>query len=132
MEMKVKGIICVFSLFLLVVGLNGSAVGMDDLSALRKKAKERSENQEKEIFDAMSEREEKYKTPNGDVTSEVKIFSKGKKMRIERLIRVMNQGDQDGNAEGIMNIILFDGQKAWEFTSLFGKEKGKRKKGNFK
>ncbi len=130
MEMKVKGIIYVFSLFLLVPGLNVSAGGMEDLSTLRKKAKERSENHEKEISDAMSVREEKYKTPNGDATSEVKVLSKGKKMRIERLIRVMDQNDQDGNAEGIMNIILFDGQKAWEFTSLLGKEKGKREISN--
>jgi len=65
----------------------------------------------------------KMYTPEGEMASEMKLFTKGEKSRSEI---VMQFPETDGMPEGMgsmQTIIIFDGQDTWMISSFAGKKK---------
>jgi len=69
------------------------------------------------IFDA------KIYTPEGEMTSEMKLFTKGEKSRSEIVMQFPESAGMPEGMGSMQTIIIFDGQDTWMISSFAGKQK---------
>jgi len=69
------------------------------------------------IFDA------KMYTPEGEMTSEMKLFTKGEKSRSEIVMQFPESAGMPEGMGSMQTIIIFDGQDTWTISSFTGKKK---------
>jgi len=69
------------------------------------------------VFDA------KIYTPQGEMTSEMKLFTKGEKSRSEIVMQFPESAGMPEGMGSMQTIIIFDGQDAWMISSFAGKQK---------
>ena len=69
------------------------------------------------IFDA------KMYTPEGEMTSEMKLFTKGEKFRSEIVMQIPEAAGMPEGMSSILVVVIFDGQDAWMISPFMGKKK---------
>ena len=69
------------------------------------------------VFDA------KIYTPQGEMTSEMKLFTKGEKSRSEIVMQFPESAGMPEGMGSMQTIIIFDGQDTWMISSFAGKQK---------
>ena len=82
--------------------------------------KARNAEFEKEIRDITTLEEVKATAPQGEMSSEIKIFKKGKKYRMETILP--SSGISEGMG-GMKTIIISDGKDSWMISPFMGKQK---------
>ena len=106
--------------------LEGNQALAADLPSILKEAQAKHAKLKEEVEDMTVVQEMKeIITPKQVKTSEVKVLTKGKKLRIEHTPE-MPQGDVGGGPlpKGLMQtIIIYDGNDAWMISPLTGKQK---------
>ena len=105
---------------LLGLVLGASEVQSADWLNLRQKISARNIRFEKEVRDMTVLQEVKTATLQGEVASEIKMFKKGKKLRIETVLP--SSGIPEGMG-GMKTIIIFDGKDSWIISPFMGKQK---------
>jgi outer membrane lipoprotein-sorting protein len=109
----------------LVVALTTLLLGVShglaaDWPSILKQGKARHAKFEKEVKDMAIVQESEMVTPKGKVTSEMKLFSKGKKFRIETKTEMPETSQGMGAMEAIM---IYDGKDMWMISPFMGKKK---------
>ncbi len=103
-----------------------SAIGQgfsQSVSDILRKAESNYKNFNQDFKDMAMVFDAKIYTPEGEMTSEMKLFTKGEKSRSEI---VMQFPEAEGMPEGMgsmQTIIIFDGQDIWMISSFTGKQK---------
>ena len=69
------------------------------------------------VFDA------KIYTPEGEMTSEMKLFTKGEKSRSEIVMQFPESASMPEGMGNMQTIIIFDGQDTWMISPFVGKKK---------
>jgi len=69
------------------------------------------------VFDA------KIYTPEGEMITEMKLFTKGEKSRSEIVMQFPESAGMPEGMGSMQTIIIFDGQDTWTISSFTGKEK---------
>jgi len=119
---KVKWLVVlsVVSVILFLVAGQGFSQSLSDIL---RKAESNYKNFNQDFKDMAMIFDAKIYTPEGEMTSEMKLFTKGEKSRSEI---VMQFPETDGMPEGMgsmQTIIIFDGQDNWMISSFAGKKK---------
>ena len=107
------------AILLLVIGQGFS----QSVSEILKKAESNYKNFNQDFKDMAMIFDMKMYTPEGEMTSEMKLFTKGEKSRSEI---VMQFPETDGMPEGMgsmQTIVIFDGQDNWMISPFAGKSK---------
>ena len=113
-KVKWSVILLVVSVILfLVVGQGFS----QSLSDILRKAESNYKNFNQDFKDMSIVFDTKIYTPEGEMASEMKLFTKGEKSRSE-IVMQMPEG-----MESMQTIIIFDGQDTWMITPFMGKQK---------
>ena len=107
------------AILLLVIGQGFS----QSVSEILKEAERNYKNFNQDFKDMAMIFDMKMYTPEGEMTSEMKLFTKGEKSRSEI---VMQFPETDGMPEGMgsmQTIVIFDGQDNWMISPFAGKSK---------
>ena len=107
-------ILSVVSVILFLVVSQGFSQSLSDIL---KKAERNYKNFNQDFKDMSIVFDTKIYTPEGEMASEMKLFTKGEKSRSE-IVMQMPEG-----MESMQTIIIFDGQDTWMITSFMGKQK---------
>jgi len=91
-----------------------------DWSDLVRKAKAKYANFDNEVKDMTMVQEMKIVTPEGEMTSEMKMMRKGEKYRVATKMSMPNMPKGMG---GMETIIISDGKETWTISSFAGKKK---------
>lgn len=109
----------------LVVALTTLLLGVShglaaDWPSILKQGKAKYAEFDKEVKDMAIVQESTMVTPEGKVTSEMKLFSKGKKFRMETKTQMPESSPGMGGMETIM---IYDGKDMWMISPFMGKKK---------
>lgn len=124
-KMKRNKIKC--SVILLVVSvILFSAIGQgfsQSLSDILREAENNYKNFNQDFKDMAMIFDSKIYTPEGEMTSEMKLFTKGEKSRSEIMMQFPESAGMPEGMGSMQTIIIFDGQDNWMVSSFTGKTK---------
>ena len=106
-------------ILLLVVGQGFS----QSVSDILKKAESNYKNFDQNFKDMAMIFDAKIYTPEGEMTSEMKLFTKGEKSRSEIVMKFPESAGMPEGMGSMQTIIIFDGQDTWMISSFAGKKK---------
>lgn len=116
-----------WSVILLAVSvILSSAVGLgfaQSLSDILREAENNYKNFNQDFKDMAMVFDSKIYAPEGEMTSEMKLFTKGEKSRSEIVIQFPESAGMPEGMESMQTIIIFDGQDTWMVSSFTGKTK---------
>ncbi len=125
LKMKRNKIKC--SVILLVVSvILFSAIGQgfsQSLSDILREAENNYKNFNQDFKDMAMIFDSKIYTPEGEMTSEMKLFTKGEKSRSEIMMQFPESAGMPEGMGSMQTIIIFDGQDNWMVSSFTGKTK---------
>lgn len=125
LKMKRNKIKC--SVILLVVSvILFSAIGQgfsQSLSDILREAKNNYKNFNQDFKDMAMIFDSKIYTPEGEMTSEMKLFTKGEKSRSEIMMQFPESAGMPEGMGSMQTIIIFNGQDNWMVSSFTGKTK---------
>ena len=110
-------------LTLISLVLTVSQVFPQDLSRLLKKLEAKYTNFEEEIKDMTTVQEMKVVTPEGEMASEMEMFRKGEKFRMDTTMDMSQAPDMPEGMGEMKTIIIYDGKNIWMISSFTGKKK---------
>jgi outer membrane lipoprotein-sorting protein len=113
-KVKWSVILLVVSVILFLVVSQGFS---QSVSEILRKAESNYKNFNQDFKDMSIVFDTKIYTPEGEMASEMKLFTKGEKSRSE-IVMQMPEG-----MGSMQTIIIFDGQDTWMITSFMGKQK---------
>lgn len=93
------------------------------LSDILKKAESNYKNFNQDFKDMAIVFDAKIYTPEGEMTSEMKLFTKGEKSRSEIVMQIPEAAGMPEGMGSMQTIIIFDGQDTWMISSFAGKKK---------
>jgi len=116
-----------WSVILLVVSvILFSAIGQgfsQNLSDILRKAESNYKNFNQDFKDIAMVFDAKIYTPEGEMTSEMKLFTKGEKSRSETLIQFPEAEGMPAGMGSMLVVVIFDGQDTWMISPFVGKRK---------
>ena len=116
-----------WSVILLVVSvILFSAIGQgfsQSLSDILREAESNYENFNQDFKDMSIVFDAKIYTPEGEMTSEMKLFTKGEKSRSEIVMQFPETAGMPEGMGSMQTIIIFDGQDTWMISPFVGKNK---------
>ncbi len=126
-KLKMKRNKVKWSVILLVVSvILFSAIGQgfsQSLSDILRKAESNYKNFNQDFKDIAIVFDAKIYTPEGEMTSEMKLFTKGEKSRSEIVMQFPEAAGMPEGMGSMQTIIIFDGQDNWMISSFTGKTK---------
>jgi outer membrane lipoprotein-sorting protein len=126
-KLKMKRNKVKWSVILLVVSvILFSAIGQgfsQSLSDILRKAESNYKNFNQDFKDMSMVFDSKIYTPEGEMTSEMKLFTKGEKSRSEIVMQFPEAAGMPEGMGSMQTIIIFDGQDNWMISSFTGKTK---------
>ncbi len=116
-----------WSVILLVVSvILFSAIGQgfsQSLSDILREAESNYKNFNQNFKDIAIVFDAKIYTPEGEMTSEMKLFTKGEKFRSEIVMQIPEAAGMPEGMSSILVVVIFDGQDAWMISPFMGKKK---------
>ncbi|GAG03608.1 unnamed protein product, partial [marine sediment metagenome] len=116
-----------WSVILLVVSVTlFFAIGQSfsqSLSDILREAESNYENFNQDFKDMSIVFDAKIYTPEGEMTSEMKLFTKGEKSRSEIVMQFPEAAGMPEGMGSMQTIIIFDGQDTWMISPFVGKNK---------
>lgn len=116
-----------WSVILLVVSvILFSAIGQgfsQSLSDILRKAESNYKKFNQDFKDTAMVFDAKIYTPEGEMTSEMKLFTKGEKSRSETLIQFPEVAGMPEGMGSMLVVVIFDGQDTWMISPFTGKTK---------
>jgi len=126
-KLKMKRNKVKWSVILLVVSvILFSAIGQafsQSVSDILRKAESNYKNFNQDFKDMVMVFDAKIFTPEGEMTSEMKLFTKGEKSRSEIVMQFPEAAGMPEGMGSMQTIIIFDGQDTWMISSFAGKKK---------
>ncbi len=126
-KLKVKSNKVKWSVILLVVSvILFSAIGQgfsQSLSDILREAENNYKDFNQDFKDMAMVFDAKIYTPEGEMTSEMKLFTKGEKSRSETLIQFPEAAGMPEGMGSMLVVVIFDGQDAWMISPFTGKTK---------
>ncbi len=126
-KLKMKRNKVKWSVILLVVSvILFSAIGQafsQSVSDILRKAESNYKNFNQDFKDMVMVFDAKIFTPEGKMTSEMKLFTKGEKSRSEIVMQFPEAAGMPEGMGSMQTIIIFDGQDTWMISSFAGKKK---------
>lgn len=114
----------VILLWVSVILLTGINQGFSkSLSDILEEAKAKYTNFRRDIKDMAIIFDSKAYTPEGEMTSEMKLFTKGEKSRSEIIMQIPEATGMPEGMGSMQIIIIFDGQNTWMISPFTGKRK---------
>jgi len=113
-------------ILLLVSVILFSAIGQgfsQSLSDILRKAESNYKNFNQDFKDMAMVFDAKIYTPEGEMTSEMKLFTKGEKSRSETLIQFPEAEGMPTGMGSMLVVVIFDGQDTWMISPFVGKKK---------
>jgi outer membrane lipoprotein-sorting protein len=93
------------------------------LSDILREAESNYENFNQDFKDMSIVFDAKIYTPEGEMTSEMKLFTKGEKSRSEIVMQFPETAGMPEGMGSMQTIIIFDGQDTWMISPFVGKNK---------
>jgi outer membrane lipoprotein-sorting protein len=93
------------------------------LSDILREAESNYENFNQDFKDMSIVFDAKIYTPEGEMTSEMKLFTKGEKSRSEIVMQFPEAAGMPEGMGSMQTIIIFDGQDTWMISPFVGKNK---------
>ncbi len=116
-----------WSVILLVVSvILFSAIGQgfsQSLSDILREAESNYKNFNQNFKDMAIVFDTKIYTPEGEMTSEMKLFTKGEKSRSEIKMQIPEAAGMPEGMRSILVVVIFDGQDTWMISPFMGKKK---------
>ncbi len=126
-KLKVKSNKVKWSVILLVVSvILFSAIGQgfsQSLSDILREAENNYKDFNQDFKDMAMVFDAKIYTPEGEMTSEMKLFTKGEKSRSETLIQFPEAAGMPEGMGSMLVVVIFDGQDTWMISPFTGKTK---------
>jgi outer membrane lipoprotein-sorting protein len=126
-KLKMKRNKVKWSVILLVVSVTlFFAIGQSfsqSLSDILREAESNYENFNQDFKDMSIVFDAKIYTPEGEMTSEMKLFTKGEKSRSEIVMQFPEAAGMPEGMGSMQTIIIFDGQDTWMISPFVGKNK---------
>ena len=126
-KLKVKSNKVKWSVILLVVSvILFSAIGQgfsQSLSDILREAENNYKDFNQDFKDMAMVFDAKIYTPEGEMTSEMKLFTKGEKSRSEIVMQFPETAGMPEGMGSMQTIIIFDGQDTWMISPFVGKNK---------
>ena len=119
-KVKWPVILLAVSIILLSVVSQGFSQSLSDIL---KKAESNYKNFNQDFKDMAIVFDAKMYMPEGEMTSEMKLFTKGKKSRSEIVMQFPETAGMPEGMGSMQTIIIFDGQDTWMISSFAGKKK---------
>jgi len=119
-KIKWPFILLVVSVILLLVIGQGFS---QSVSEILKKAESNYKNFNQDFEDMAMIFDSKLYTPEGEMTSEMKLFTKGEKSRSEIVMQFPESAGMPEGMESMQTITIFDGQDSWMISPFAGKMK---------
>ncbi len=114
----------VILLWVSVILLTGISQGFSEsLSDILEEAKARYNDFNRDIKDMSLVFDFKMYMPEGEMTSEMKLFTKGEKSRSEIMMQIPEAAGMPEGMRSMQTIIIFDGQDTWMISPFTGKAK---------
>jgi len=119
---KVKWLVVlsVVSVILFLVAGQGFSQSLSDIL---KKAESNYKNFNQDFKDMAIVFDAKMYTPEGEMTSEMKLFTKGEKSRSETLVQFPESAGMPEGMNSMLVIVISDGQDTWMISPFVGKKK---------
>jgi len=112
-------LLVVSAILLLVIGQGFS----QSVSEILKKAESNYKNFNQDFKDMAMIFDSKIYTPEGEMTSEMKLFTKGEKSRSEIVMQFPESAGMPEGMGSMQTIVIFDGQDTWMISPFVGKMK---------
>ena len=116
-----------WSVILLVVSvILFSAIGQgfsQSLSDILRKAESNYKNFNQDFKDMAIVFDAKIYTPEGEMLSEMKLFTKGEKSRSEIVMQIPEAAGMPEGMSSMLVVVIFDGQDTWMISPFIGKKK---------
>ncbi|MBA7560061.1 outer membrane lipoprotein-sorting protein [Candidatus Atribacteria bacterium 1244-E10-H5-B2] len=126
-KLKMKRNKVKWSVILLVVSvILFSAIGQgfsQSVSDILRKAESNYKNFNQDFKDIAIVFDAKIYTPEGEMLSEMKLFTKGEKFRSEIVMQIPEAAGMPEGMGSILVVVIFDGQDAWMISPFMGKKK---------
>ena len=119
-KVKWSVILLVVSVILFSVIAQGFSQSLSDIL---KKAESNYKNFNQDFKDMAIVFDAKIYTPEGEMTSEMKLFTKGEKSRSETLMKFPESAGMPEGMGNMLVIVISDGQDTWMISPFVGKKK---------
>jgi outer membrane lipoprotein-sorting protein len=93
------------------------------LSDILRKAESNYKNFNQDFKDIAMVFDAKISMPEGEMTSEMKLFTKGEKSRSEIVMQISKDAGMPEGMGSILVVVIFDGQDTWMISPFMGKKK---------
>jgi len=93
------------------------------VSDILRKAESKYKNFNQDFKDMSIVFDAKIYTPEGEMTSEMKLFTKGEKSRSEIVMQIPEAAGMPEGMGSMLVVVIFDGQDAWMISPFIGKKK---------
>ncbi|MEA2086638.1 MAG: outer membrane lipoprotein-sorting protein [Candidatus Caldatribacteriota bacterium] len=113
-------ILSVVSIILFLVAGQGFAQSLSDIL---RKAENNYKNFNQDFKDITMVFDAKIYTPEGEMTSEMKLFIKGEKSRSETLMQFPESANMPEGMDNMLVVVISDGQDTWMISPFVGKKK---------
>jgi len=119
-KVKWSVILLVVSVILFSVIAQGFSQSLSDIL---KKAESNYKNFNQDFKDMAIVFDAKIYTPEGEMTSEMKLFTKGEKSRSETLMQFPESAGMPEGMNSMLVVVISDGQDTWMISPFVGKKK---------
>ncbi len=119
-KVKWSVILSVVSVILFLVVSQGFSQSVSDIL---REAENNYKNFNQDFKDIAIVFDAKIYTPEGEMTSEMKLFTKGEKSRSETLIQFPEAEGMPEGMGSMLVVVIFDGQDTWMISPFVGKRK---------
>lgn len=119
---KVKWLIILLVLSVILFLVVGQGFSQN-LSEILRKAESNYKNFNQDFKDMVMVFDAKMYMPEGEMTSEMKLFTKGEKSRSEIVMQFPESAGMPEGMGSMQTIIIFDGQDTWMISPFAGKMK---------
>ena len=119
---KVKWSVILLAVSIILFSVVGQGFSQS-LSDILKEVESNYKNFNQDFKDMVMVFDAKIFTPEGEMTSEMKLFTKGEKSRSEIVMQFPEAAGMSEGMGSMQTIIIFDGQDTWMISSFAGKKK---------
>jgi len=119
-KVKWSVILLAVSIILLTVVSQGFSQSLSDIL---KKAESNYKNFNQDFKDMAIVFDAKIFTPEGEMTSEMKLFTKGEKSRSETLMKFPESANMPEGMGSMLVVVISNGQDTWMISPFVGKKK---------
>ena len=120
---KVKWPVILLAVSMILLSVVVSQGFSQSVSEILRKAESNYKNFNQDFKDMAIVFDAKMYTPEGEMASEMKLFTKGEKSRSEIVMQFPEAAGVPEGMGSMQTIIIFDGQDTWMISSFAGKKK---------